>query len=127
MWCFLMTWAKAGLVPVGFNVNKSCFANCHGACCPKGAQGRRRRRCQHSCGRCNAGDKAKRDRNSQLTLLGCKTDVEGVLDYNENNGRGACCLASGDAMRLWLGQLGDGGREGDRTWYFVSIDVDMRF
>ena len=54
----------------------------------------------------------------------CDTDVDGV--FGRRDGAGSRRLAYGDARRLRVGCLGEGGGEGDRTRPSLSIDVDMK-
>ena len=55
---------------------------------------------------------------------GYDTDVDGV--FGRRDGGGLRRLASGDARRLRVGCLGEGGGEGDRTQPSLSMDVDMK-
>ena len=55
---------------------------------------------------------------------GYDTDIDGVFDRCDGGRRRR--LPSGDANRLWAGRLGEGGSEGDRTRYSLSIEVEMK-
>ena len=64
------------------------------------------------------------DRDSRCALCGQDTNIDGVVACYD--GGGSHRLASGGAMKLKPGGLGDGGGESDRTRCSLSIDVDMR-